>query len=82
MGAGIGDHTQFCQAPEHHERVVRTSAQALSASQLVHQVWVSRRASLHGAPRKVVENLVVTARGSLEGLLSAISPIGAANGLR
>ena len=63
---GITDEALLGEAAEHHKRVVGTSAEALRASEQVHQLGVPRWSGLHRAPREVVEDLVIGACVRLE----------------
>jgi hypothetical protein len=70
----VGGNPHFCQSTEHDQRIMRTSAEALRASQQEHQVRVAGRAGLDGLPREIVEAFVVAAGIGIERELAALAP--------
>jgi hypothetical protein len=72
------------QPIEHHERVVRPSAQRLRAREHQHQRRIARRAGLHRAPGQVVERFELAAVGGGQRHRATLLPaaaLGAAIGL-
>jgi len=75
VGCGITDEALLGEAPEHHQRVVGTSADALRPRQQIHQLGVPRWPGLHRAPREIVEDLVIGACVRLERQPLAFVPL-------
>ena len=78
VGGDIGRHSHLGEALEHDQRVVRPSAQSLSASEQTHQGRILRRTGLYRSPRQVVKRFVVATIGGRERQPAAVMPLGAA----
>jgi hypothetical protein len=78
IGGCIGSDAHLGKTLEHDQRVVRATAQRLSASEQIHQGRIVAWTSLHGAPRQVVKGFVFAAICRGERQLAALVPLSAA----
>ena len=74
VGSRIRCDAHVGQALKHDERVVRASAQRLSASEQIHQRRILLRTGLDCPPRQVVEGLILATLRCGEGQLAAGAP--------
>ena len=77
MRRGVGGDTTLGEAPDHHERILGSPAQALRTGQQEHQRGVILRPPLRGAPGEIERAIEGAFRQGLFGLLATILPGGA-----
>ena len=75
------DNAHVGQSLQHHERVVRSTAQHLRPREQVHQPGIVPGPGLKGTPGEIVEAFVLAPRGCVERQLSALLPVAAGRGL-
>jgi hypothetical protein len=78
IAGGIGSDAHLGETLEHDQRVVRATAQRLSASEQIHQGRIVAWTSLHAPPRQVVKGFVFAAICGGERQLAALVPFIAA----
>ena len=77
IAADVDANAHFREPLDHHQRIVWTSAQRLRAREQQHGLRVLRGSGLHGAPREIVEQLVIMTRRGFERLRPALVPLAA-----
>ncbi len=78
---GIGRDAHFRKSTQHHQRIVRATAEALCAREEVHQARVAGRTRLHGPPGQIVKSFVVASLEGFKRELAARVPLAAVLGL-